>query len=191
MNKSELKTGMYVEDRLEHKIRVIGKYFVTDDLEMRGFDKYREDLTYALNDKDEDIMKVLDENYNLLWERQEVDWSKIPKDTKVLVKNHNDNYWNKEYFNSYSGGKYYTYMDGKTAWSNNSGTLLCWDECKLAEEPPKPRKEMTLKGIDEAFRKFCRNQRKYGCASGCLQCTYNGSPCKMAWLLDNYNVTEK
>lgn len=188
MNKSDLKNGMFVENRLEHKIRVIGKYFVTDDLEMREFDKYREDLTYALNDKDEDIMKVLDENYNLLWERQEIDWTKVAIDTKVWVRGADDDEWLPRHFAGYSNGLCYAYSEGCTSWTNEKekSTAILWSQCKLAEEPQELRKEVTLEELREKHNK---EHQKHSCT----RCYYNehDENCMFAWLLDNYNVTKK
>jgi len=65
---------------------------------------------------------------------EEIDWSKIPKDTKVLVSRDNEN-WNRRYFSHYKNGKIYCYRNGSTSWS--SGVCNCiqqWEYCKLAEE---------------------------------------------------------
>lgn len=191
MKKSDLKNGMSFECRGKAKYFIINGKIYRDkgtliptgvfEKRMKG---YSEDLLALHSDGKMDIMKIYDIDNKLIWEREEIDWSKIPKDTKVLVKNHNDSYWNKEYFNSYSGGKYYTYMEGRTAWSNNSGTLVCWDECKLAEN--KKLKNEVIEDIDNQFIEYCKGKR---CAT---ECVYFGSlSCILAWLLDNYNVSFK
>lgn len=75
-------------------------------------------------------------NRRLLWlyeEYQEptVDWSTVPIDTKVLVSN-SGNYWCKRYFAKRKDGKYYTWYQGATSWSNDR--MEAWDYAKLAEE---------------------------------------------------------
>lgn len=72
----------------------------------------------------------------LLWlceEYQEppVDWSMVPIDTKVLVSNTGD-YWCKRYFAKRKDGRYYTWYQGATSWSNDR--MEAWDYAKLAEE---------------------------------------------------------
>ncbi len=190
MKKSDLKNGMSFECRGKAKYFIINDKIYRDkgtliptgvfEERMKG---YSDDLRIALSDGKMDIMKIYDIDNKLIWEREEIDWSKIPKDTKVLVKNHNDSYWNKEYFNSYSGGKYYTYMEGRTAWSNNSGTLVCWDECKLAEVP---ENEVTAEELQNLYDDMCAEY--HGC---CSYCSYKTSRknCEFSWLLDNYNVS--
>lgn len=70
MNKSELKTGMWLENRNGKKIRVVDGYFVTADLDILGIDfdrEYTENLESALtDDKENDIVKVFDDDSNLI-----------------------------------------------------------------------------------------------------------------------------
>ena len=72
----------------------------------------------------------------MLWlyeEYQEppVDWSMVPIDTKVLVSN-SGNHWCKRYFAKCKGGRYYTWYQGATSWSNDR--MEAWYYAKLAEE---------------------------------------------------------
>lgn len=68
---------------------------------------------------------------NLLWERKEVDWSKMPVDTKILVKDDRHTTWNKRYFAKYENGKVYAFCHGATSWATSE--ISDWDYAKLAE----------------------------------------------------------
>lgn len=210
MNKLDFKNGMSFIMRNREKRFIIndglyGKGW--DDFELKLYDtldehinKYHENFTRIGHhplDRKLDIMKIYDCDNNLIWERDEIDWTKVPIDTKVYVRNNNNDYWHKEYFASYSKDTWYTYLNGKTSWSNNSGSLACWNQCKLAETD-EPKKEVTLQEIEKTFTKFCVNQRKDDYTRGCSKCIYNdtsrkinGTSCEIKWLLDSYNVTEK
>ena len=151
MKKSELQTGMVVEVRNGSKLLVLrgkltsqsidedllfigqGYYFITD--------KIKEDLIFE-DTKGCDIVKVyIPKNFtalpdklddlDLIWERKEVDWSKVPVDTKVLVMNEGNKYWRKRHFKKYEAGKYYTFNDGKTSFTNTSN--MYWNKCVLYE----------------------------------------------------------
>lgn len=62
----------------------------------------------------EDILN--DNNLELVWEKQEVDWSKVPIDTKVLIKW--DGHWLRRYFAGVNEeGKPLVFHNGQTSWS--------------------------------------------------------------------------
>ena len=63
----------------------------------------------------------------------DVDWSKIPVDTKILVSD-DGKIWCRRYFAKYEGGRVYAFMDGATSFTGSSETLLGWDYAKLYEE---------------------------------------------------------
>lgn len=63
--------------------------------------------------------------------KEVIDWSKVKKDTKVLVSLGGEQ-WNKRYFAYYKENKFWCYDSGTTSWSNN--TTESWKYCKLAEE---------------------------------------------------------
>lgn len=143
MNKKYLKDGMIV--RLRNNICYC---ILHNDILIKDEDEGRYEIITSLNkynddmksDEDEilDIMKVYDSNMKILWKRKEIDWSKIPCDTKVFVTNtntENDKEWVKRYFESYNPkDKYpfYTYIAGLTSWSAE-GEHGKWKYCKLAE----------------------------------------------------------
>lgn len=114
---------------------------------------YRNDLkVFERQRKGNDICKVYKPkvcslNYmletcneqNLIWERKsEVDWSKVPVDTKILVKCKSDRYWKKRHFAKYEDGKIFAFSDGTTSWSIGpiqlGRAVTDWEQAKLAEE---------------------------------------------------------
>ena len=84
----------------------------------------------------EDIEDMFNLNEILQMEFEEivnVDWSKVPVDTKILVSDDGKN-WCRRYFAKYEGGRVYAFMDGATSFTGSSETLLGWDYAKLYEE---------------------------------------------------------
>lgn len=63
----------------------------------------------------------------------EIDWSKIPVDTAILVRNREDTEWKKRHFAKYEDKKVYTYCYGNTSWTNNGEDTVCWNFAKLPE----------------------------------------------------------
>ena len=61
-----------------------------------------------------------------------VDWSKIPVDTPILVKNFEWETWKKRYFAGYKGGHIYAWSNGATSWSADV-CKISWNFAKLAE----------------------------------------------------------
>lgn len=63
-----------------------------------------------------------------------VDWSKIEVDTPVFVRNTTIEPWKCRYFAEYNDGIVYTWVDGRTSWSNKiSDEPTSWKYAKLAE----------------------------------------------------------
>lgn len=62
-----------------------------------------------------------------------VDWSKVPIDTPILVKDMYKDEWKKRHFAGYKNGKVYAYHNGFTSWTENSVTC-CWEHAKLATD---------------------------------------------------------
>lgn len=98
---------------------------------------YNENLTSTI-DSSCDITKVYEntpDGLKIIWDRKDfVDWSKVPVDTKVLVKDYYGNCF-KRYFAKYEDGKIYTWDDGITSWSANSNDDIDsgWVCVKLAD----------------------------------------------------------
>lgn len=190
MNKSELRNGMSLKMRNTYKFLILNSEIyleIIDGYEYSNklnhfLSSYNNDMT-NLDDDENDIMEVYDVDGKLIWERDEVDWNKIPKDTKVLVKNITDKLWYPRYFVEYKNGKYNTYINGSTSWSTDDFHEE-WDYCKLVEEP----KEVTL---EELIQKH--DELHKSCHRNCMACKYDAYRinCQFVWLLDNYNVTRK
>lgn len=69
------------------------------------------------------------------YKEPQTDWSKVPVDTPILVRDNEDCIWQRRYFAKYENGKVYTWADGRTSWSAFSqDDCLHWDYAKLAEE---------------------------------------------------------
>ena len=67
------------------------------------------------------------------YEESQVDWSKVPVDTPVLVKANKIDTWRRRYFAGVREGMVTTYPEGRTSWSNND-TLVSWPIAKLYKE---------------------------------------------------------
>lgn len=65
-------------------------------------------------------------------EEPEVDWSKVPIDTPILVRDNEGSRWTKRNFAGYFFGKVFAFNNGRT--SKDYSSLICWGYAKLAEE---------------------------------------------------------
>jgi hypothetical protein len=63
-----------------------------------------------------------------------VDWSKVKVDTKILVRNYEQEDWSKRYFAKYENERVFTWSRGKTSWSVCDKEVIDWNYAKLAEE---------------------------------------------------------
>lgn len=62
-----------------------------------------------------------------------VDWSKVPVDTKIYVKDYKNDLWEKRHFSHYtSDGKVHAFCSGTTSFTADAGTSP-WNYAKLAE----------------------------------------------------------
>ncbi len=61
-----------------------------------------------------------------------VDWSKVPVDTPILVKDSADTCFSRRYFAKFVNGVVYAWDDGKTSWSDGTH-MTNWEYAKLAE----------------------------------------------------------
>lgn len=87
-----------------------------------------------MGDGECDIEKWLDSEY-VEPEKEEVDWSKVPIDTKVLVSDDNGN-WVRSYFAGYDRKNkvIYIFPLGATSWTNEDMGRIGWRYAKLAED---------------------------------------------------------
>ena len=68
------------------------------------------------------------------YEEAEVDWSKVEVDTPILVRNTDNEEWNKRYFARYENGTIYAWISGRTSWTAIDNDDVCaWKYAKLAE----------------------------------------------------------
>lgn len=74
------------------------------------------------------------------WSEQEyveppVDWSKVPVDTKILVRDSEDEKWRKRHFAKFEDGKIFAWTAGATSFSKDCcANTSWWRQAKLAED---------------------------------------------------------
>lgn len=196
MNKNDLKNGMSFKIRKGNMNYIINNrvyvntsfHTLSDDGTLDQYiENLNDDMTvFVRNAKNYDIMKVFDIDGKLIWERQEVDWTKIPKDTKIWVKDFENCIWKPRYFAKYENEKVYAYDSGKTSWSCGDESPLSWDQCKLAEKLKEEKPHITWDYIMAKFEKFCKEQN-----CDCTYCDYEGfasiDDCRIEWIKDNFD----
>lgn len=72
-----------------------------------------------------------------------IDWSKVPVDTPILVRDRQDGEWLRRYFTKYKNGQVYAWSYGCTSWSKLCGDedYSPWKYAKLAEDGDKNEME--------------------------------------------------
>lgn len=68
------------------------------------------------------------------YEEPEVDWSKVEVDTPILVRDNENEEWNKRYFARYEDETLYAWSDGCTSWTIHRNSVTKWKYAKLAEQ---------------------------------------------------------
>lgn len=64
----------------------------------------------------------------------QVNWSKVPVDTPILVRSTEEHAWIHRYFAKYENGLVYAWEQGTTSWSAEDPAYVCdWKYAKLAE----------------------------------------------------------
>ena len=63
-----------------------------------------------------------------------VDWSKVPVDTKIYVKENIYDDWTRRHFARYEKGEIYAWYFGRTSWSASGDEATSWKYAKLAED---------------------------------------------------------
>ena len=97
---------------------------------------------------------------------EDVDWSKVPVDTQVLVRDRDDQPWNRRYFAKYENGKFYVFAFGKNSWSDNGEMdINPWKNIKLANpedcksafqaEEKKLTKEERMEQLSAIYKDSC------------------------------------
>ena len=199
MNKRELKNGMYFKTRNNNWYDIIRGEVFKKAYEEQSL-KYKDTLKVFINRYDEelksnhsdrfDIMEVHDSDGELIWKRDEVDWSKIKFGTKVIA-------WNDLHEDSKVEGlflslsptarepRFLVYYETNDCYGNPIGHANIFDKCKLIEEP---KGEVTL---DELILEH--DELHKSCDRNCMSCKYDNwsANCMLLWILDNYEIIRK
>lgn len=178
MNKSDLKDGMVVTLRHGEECLIVNDMLIKNNFRFNMFlEEYNEDLTHKKS-KNRDIVKVQGFNKeSVLWEREGVDWSKVPVGTKVKVSDDEI-----EWFNAYFIKKLSPIEDTNFYVINAEGKLSDWSYCKLAE---KPKEEVTFYDIEKEMNQYCHEQNEDRI------CQQECDTCGIKYILANYNLTRK
>lgn len=68
------------------------------------------------------------------YKEPEIDWSKVKVDTPILVRENEDEEWNKRYFAKFEYGIVYYWGGGTTSWTADGEEDVCYrNYAKLAE----------------------------------------------------------
>jgi len=184
MNKSDFKNGMHVKLR-DGSLREYYKgYFIGVEYKEHSYiDFYDVDLKNNQNDR-LNIVKVFNKNNNTIWEREkEIDWSKIPVGTKVLVSDTEINWFNGMFLKKVERSD----DDNYFRVANSCGDVERWKNCKLVEAPKEEVEVVSIEELENKYESF----EDVECYE-CRYCKYEKfNVCEFAWLLDNYNVTRK
>lgn len=60
-------------------------------------------------------------------------WEDVAVDTKILVRDWDDQEWYHRYFSHYDNGQVYAFDSGATSWSSSKLNTVEWKQAKLAE----------------------------------------------------------
>lgn len=161
--KEDLQTGHIVVTKNEGNAIVIGKflkrsgYLMEDEVNMADMDSYTSDLkttpleeysiekVYKIVDGKESLKTIIDElptdSVELIWKREkEIDWNKVPKFTRVQVKDCNEEEWTNMYFIGIRDTKYYPYTTSycsEFSYGKGQDARLresCWEQIRIYDE---------------------------------------------------------
>ena len=66
--------------------------------------------------------------------KEYIDWTKVPVDTKILVRESGNMDWLHRHFAKYENGKVYVWHEGRTSWTScDEKDVMEWGETKLYE----------------------------------------------------------
>ena len=150
--KNDLKTGMVVECKNGFRYMVITETVDTPAGLANGIlisangwmplSEYNNDLGYDYSSFSiEKVYKsdiygltaMLKDANEIIWEREkEIDWSKVPVDTKILVRDYEDENWIPAYFANYDCGVVSVWEDGGTSFTKKQTEAWCY--AKLYKE---------------------------------------------------------
>lgn len=79
-------------------------------------------------------VELINNTYKVSERKVEVDWTKVPVDTKILVRDSEEDEWKKRYFAKLEDGRVRAFIDGQTSWSTSGSGIYCsWAYSKLWE----------------------------------------------------------
>ena len=150
--KNDLKTGMVVECKNGFRYMVITETVDTPGGVANGIlisangwmplSEYNNDLGYDYSSFSiEKVYKsdiygltaMLKDANEIIWEREkEIDWYKVPVDTKILVRDYEDENWIPAYFANYDCGVVSVWEDGGTSFTKKQTEAWCY--AKLYKE---------------------------------------------------------
>ena len=119
---------------------------------MKNYEKYADEIreykgcNFCIDFVCQHILKIEDCDYigcsrcnmlQMLWlledyEEPKTDWSKVEVDTPILVRDYENEAWEKRHFAKYEEGVIYTWTSGNTRWTSE-GIMNRWNYAKLAE----------------------------------------------------------
>ena len=118
----------------------VGKIYI-DDVEKRKwkvgqikdlniYDLFDCDYYDTINSFNLHISELAEMNFE-----EDIDWSKVPVDSKILVRHEKDEGWKRKHFAKYKDGKVYTWTWGRTSFSvNGNEDVVYWKYAKLYKE---------------------------------------------------------
>ena len=145
--KNDLKTGMGVECKNGFRYMVITETVDTPGglengilISAKGWlplSKYNNDLGFGCygSFSVEKVYKsdiygltaMLKDANEIIWEREkEIDWSKVPVDTKILVREYEDEDWIPAHFAKYDYGVVSVWEDGGTSFTKEQSEIWCY-----------------------------------------------------------------
>ena len=155
--KEDLQTGHIVVTRNKGNAILIGESFkrssylmnesymselieYTNDLKDNDLEEFTIDKVYKIVKGTYSLETLIDElpkdGVELIWERKkEIDWSKVPKFTRVQVRDDNEEDWLERYFIGYMGDNIAPYM--ATAYGEftyKKDTNACWEQIRIYDE---------------------------------------------------------
>lgn len=108
MRKSDLKSGQIVETREGERFLYLGEKFICKDgcfLDQYSEDLFDEelaefDIMKVYNSKATNLDEIFEDKYlSCVWTRSDnIDWNKVPRGTKVQVRNLSEEDWVNAYF---------------------------------------------------------------------------------------------
>lgn len=185
MNKSDLKDGMMLKLRDDNIYSLLHGYLLELSLNdtyriIALVDDYNDEFINCNSNLDDksvmDIMKIYDKDMNVLWEREEFDWSKVPLGAKVLASDNKIDWYERLFIKCSDYDNEYKFK----CIESKSNIIRNWKYCKLAEES---KEEVSFNDIDDDLELHCKKHIK-SCHQICRMCSTN-------YILSNYNVTRK